>query len=444
MIKDMTEGNPSKVLLGFAMPMILSGMLQQFYNIVDSVIVGNFAGVDALAAVGASYPITMLFIAFATGSGVGSSIVISQLFGSKDYTKMKTAIFTAIFAIIGLSLFLTILGTIICPYLISLLNTPQNIFNDSSLYLRIYIWGLLFLFLYNIATGVFNGLGDSKTPLYLLIFSSLLNIVLDLIFVAGFHTGVAGAAWATFIAQGVSCVLTITYLIFRIKKINTDSNYEYFNLDLLIRMSKIAVPSIIQQSIVSIGQLFIQALVNSFGSTVVAGYSAAIKIDSFFKIVMISMGNSVSNFTAQNVGAKKWDRITKGQISAIKAMLIYSLISAIFVFIFKDHLIGFFLDSDLNPDVITIGTSYMAVVSLFYFPFSILMIGNGILRGTSRMRSFMVITLVDLFLRVFFSYFLAYFISYHSIWWGIVIGWIIGAILVIIFSRTKKYESISS
>ncbi|WP_058486033.1 MATE family efflux transporter [Defluviitalea phaphyphila] len=432
MIKDMTKGNPSKILLSFAMPMILSGMFQQFYNIADSVIAGNFAGVDALAAIGASYPITMLFIAIATGSGIGCSIIISQLFGFKDYTKTKTAIFTAIISITTLSILLTILGNILCSHIIKLLNTPQNIFDDSSLYLRIYVLGLIFLFIYNIGTSTFNALGDSKTPLYFLIFSSMLNIILDLIFMAGFNMGVAGAAWATFIAQGISSILTIVYLFYTIKKIETKNPPKYFEFNMLIKMSKIAIPSIIQQSIVSLGQLFIQALVNSFGSNVVAGYSAAIKIDSFFKIIAIIMGNSVSSFTAQNIGAKKLDRVIDGKNSAIKAMLIYSVASAIIIFIFKNNFIGFFIDSDSNKEVIKIGVSYLTITSLFYFPFSLLMISNGILRAFSKMKSFMFITLTNLFLRVFLSYFLANFIGYNSIWWSIVTGWIVGMILGII------------
>ena len=187
MIQDMTQGKPSKILVSYAVPIILSGMFQQFYNIADSLIAGQFAGVNALAAVGASYPITMLFIAVATGAGMGCSVVISQIFGAKDYKRMKTAAYTAIISMLVLAAGLTIIGQIINNGLMKLMQTPEEGFADGALYLRIYIAGLVFLFLYNIANSIFNGLGDSKTSLDFLIFSSLLNIILDYVFVAFFH-----------------------------------------------------------------------------------------------------------------------------------------------------------------------------------------------------------------------------------------------------------------
>jgi len=217
-ITDMTIGNPFKILWTFSVPMLLSSLFQQLYNIVDSIVAGKFIGVNALAAVGASYPITALFIAVAVGSSMGCSVVVAQIFGSKKYTTMKSAISTAIISLTSLSIILTILGSVFCKPLMRLLHTPENIFSDSALYLQIYISGIIFLFLYNTATAIFNGLGDSKTPLYLLIFSSIFNIILDLVFVIVFKMGVSGVAWATFIAQGISSILSIVCLIMRLRK----------------------------------------------------------------------------------------------------------------------------------------------------------------------------------------------------------------------------------
>lgn len=440
MLNDMTKGTPSKVLLSFAFPIILSGMFQQLYNIADSVIAGHFAGVDALAAVGASYPITMLFIAIATGAGVGCSVVISQLFGAGTLGKLKTAISTSILTIIGLSIALTLIGLLICNPLMRLMNTPEDIFADSALYLRIYICGLFFLFTYNIATAIFNGLGDSKTPLYFLIFSSLFNVILDLVFVAVFKMGVAGVALATFIAQGLSSIAALLYLIYKVKKIHTDEVSTRFDLEILAHISRIAVPSIIQQSIVSVGQLCVQALVNSYGATVVAGYSSAIKMDSFFKIVIMSMGNAVSNFTAQNLGAGKIERVPQGYRAALKVMFGYSMLSLLIVLLFSNQLIGIFVDSVSGSAVISIGSQYMYIVSAAYFAFALLMVGNGILRGAGYMKGFTTSTLTDLFVRVIGSYILAYLIGYEAIWISIPVGWIVGMGVCSVFYKKGSWK----
>ena len=293
MIKDLTEGNPQKVLWQFTIPMFISVIFQQLYNIADSVIAGKFAGEDALAAVGASYPITMIFMAIAVGSNVGCAVVISQFFGAKEYEKMKTAVFTTLISSVVLSVVLMAAGLLGTRGLMEMIRTPENIFADGALYLKIYVGGFLFLFLYNVATGIFTSLGDSKTPLYFLIGSSLGNIVLDIWFVAGFRWGVAGVAWATFIAQGIACVLALLTLVKRLRTVETKGKYEIFSFTMLKKISMIAIPSILQQSFVSVGNIFIQSLVNSFGSSVIAGYSAAIKLNTFSITCFSTLGNQL-------------------------------------------------------------------------------------------------------------------------------------------------------
>ena len=429
MIKDMTVGNPSKILLGFSLPMILSGMFQQLYNIVDSVVAGQFSGVNALAAVGASYPITMLFIAVATGAGMGSSVIISQLFGAKEYGRMKSAIFTALIAMAALSALFMLLGIVFCTPLIALMGTPEAIFADSDLYLRIYVYGIFFLFIYNIVTAVFTALGDSRTPLFFLIFSSLFNVALDIWFVAGFQMGVAGVAWATFIAQGISSVLSVLWLFKRLARIETDGKVKLFDWRLLGAMSKIAVPSIIQQSIVSIGQLGVQALVNRFDERVVAGYSAAIKIDSFLKVAGLSMSNAMSSFTAQNIGAGTSARIRKGRNAAIGVMAVYSILAFAVIRLFGAQIVGVFVDSkEAAADVIQVGVEYMNIVGMFYFACGVLLIFNGILRGSGRVFAFTCSTMTDLALRVGSAYLLADVIGPSAIWWSIPIGWCVALI----------------
>ncbi len=441
MIKDMTVGNPSRILLGFSLPMILSRMFQQLYNIVDSVVAGQFAGVNALAAVGASYPVTMLFIAVATGAGMGSSVIISQLFGAKEYGRMKSAIYTALISMAALSALFTLLGLVFCTPLISLMGTPEAIFADSDLYLRIYVFGIFFLFIYNIVTAVFNALGDSRTPLFFLIFSSLFNVALDVWFVAGFEMGVAGVAWATFIAQGISSILSALWLFRKLQHIDADGKVKLFDWRLLGAMSKIAVPSIIQQSIVSIGQLGVQALVNRFDERVVAGYSAAIKIDSFLKVAGMSVSNAISSFTAQNIGAGTVNRIRKGRNAAILTMAVYSILAFAVIRLFGAQIVGVFVDSkESAADVIKVGVEYLNIVGMFYFACGVLLIFNGLLRGSGRVFAFTCATMTDLILRVGSAYLLADAIGPSAIWWSIPIGWCVAMVLAGCFYFFRRVD----
>ncbi len=297
---DLTEGSSRRVLWTFSIPMLLSVMFQQLYNIVDSVIAGRFIGEDALAAVGASYPITMIYMAVAVGSSIGCAVVVSTLFGSRHYGRLKTAVCTIFFASAGCSLLISILGLWQGDSMLRLILTPDNIFHDASLYLRIYTLGFVFLFLYNVCTGIFTSLGDSRTPLYFLIGSSLANIALDIFFVIVLKKGVAGVAWATLLAQGAASLLALLSLLHRLAQLKTSEPYNIFSLHTLGHVAVVAIPSILQHCFVSVGNLFIQSLVNSFGSAVIAGYSAAIKLNTFSVTCMTTLSNGLSSFTAQN------------------------------------------------------------------------------------------------------------------------------------------------
>ncbi len=432
-ITDMTIGNPFKILWTFSLPMLLSSLFQQLYNIVDSIVAGKFIGVNALAAVGASYPITALFIAVAVGSSMGCSVVVAQIFGSKKYTTMKSAISTAIISLTSLSIILTILGSIFCKPLMRLLHTPENIFSDSALYLQIYISGIIFLFLYNTATAIFNGLGDSKTPLYLLIFSSIFNIILDLVFVITFKMGVSGVAWATFIAQGLSSILAIVCLIMRLCKIEVTEKYPYFSSYILKRISRIAIPSIMQQSFISVGQICVQGLVNSYGAIVVAGYSAAFRVHTIALTSMSTMSSALSSFTAQNIGAKKISRVREGYKAAVAITLSICGGILILFLIFAPKLIGLFVDSSESIDVINVGTEFLRTLAPFYLVVGLKMVCDGVLRGAGAMKDFMFATFSDLILRVALSFILASIIGYSGIWWAFPLGWIIGTALSVYF-----------
>lgn len=434
MIKDLTEGNPSKTLWQFTMPMFVSVIFQQLYNIADSIIVGNFAarGEDALAAVGASYPITMIFMAIAMGCNVGCAVVISQLFGAKRYKEMKTAVSTTILASFTLSVILTVLGVLLSRTMLTMIRTPENILGDADVYLKIYIGGFVFLFLYNVATGIFTSLGDSKTPLYFLIGSSLSNIMLDWVFVAVCHWDVAGVAWATFICQGVACVLAMYTLQKRLKEVQCQEKPPIFSVHMLQRIAIFAIPSVLQQSFVSVGNIFVQNLINGFGSSVIAGYSAAIKINTFALTCFGTMGNAVSSFTAQNIGAKKNDRVKQGLKAGLKMGFLIGMPFFLFGFFGGSLLIQLFMDAESTVALET-GVEFLKIVAPFYLVISMKLITDGLLRGSGAMVWFMVSTFSDLILRVALGYILAVPFGTTGIWMSWPVGWLIGTLLSLVF-----------
>ena len=330
--RQIIEGVIWKQLLIFFFPILLGTFFQQLYNISDSIIAGKFAGVNALAAIGVSYPITMIFMAIAMGCNIGASVIISQLFGNKKISEMKTAVYTSFLMTAVTSIVLLAFGVIFCKPMLNLLNTPADILNDGAEYLNIFTYGLPLLFFYNVSSGVFTALGDSRTPLYLLIFSSVANIILDLLFVAQYQWGVAGAAWATFIAQGVSSIISTALVFIRLKAQKCENKPKIFDKEIFKSILVVTIPSILQQSFVSVGNLFIQNIINGYGSGVIAGYSAAIKLNTFAITSFAAAGNAISSYTAQNTGAKKPDRIKSGYKSGLIMVLIIAAPFILFYF----------------------------------------------------------------------------------------------------------------
>lgn len=438
MVTDLTVGKPGNVLLKFTMPMLLSVMFQQLYTIADSVIAGQYVGVDALAAIGASYPVTMIFMAIANGASIGTSVVIAQLYGAKRIKTMKTAVSTSFISTLAISVILTVLGLLLSSPLMSALDTPQNIMTDSLVYLNIYIWGLIFLFVYNMSNAIFTALGDSKTPLIFLIISSVGNVILDLIFVRCFHMGVSGVAWATLAAQGASSVLAISVLLVRLKKIKCEK-FSLFSVKMLVRILKIAIPSVLQQSFVSVGNIFIQGLVNSFGSDVVASFAASMKLNTFAITSLGTLGNGISSYTAQNVGAGNTQRVKKGFTSGIIISLCVVLPFFILLFFTPDIMMKIFVSSD-NAAVINEGVKFLKIVSPFYFVITIKLVIDGILRGSGAMLAFMSSTFSDLILRVILAFVLTPRFGSMGIWISWPIGWIAATVLSLIlyFSGTWK------
>jgi putative MATE family efflux protein len=321
-----------------------------------------------------------------------------------------------------------------------LINTPENIFSDGKLYLNIYIAGFLFLFLYNVCTGIFNALGNSRTPLYFLIFSSVGNILLDLLFVAVFQWGVAGVAWATFIAQGVSCVLSFFTLLKRLKRIETNGTPKMFSKKMLIRVTRIAVPSILQQSFVSIGNMFIQTYVNGFGSAAIAGYSAAIKLNTFAITSFTTLANGLSSFAAQNIGARKMERVRKGLFSGLFLAFLVAVPFFVLYFFFSNTMMSLFLEEAEASSAVTVGIKFLKIASPFYFIGAIKLMCDGLLRGAGMMAGFMSSTFTDLLLRVLIAGFLSgniiKMVNYGTtgIWMAWPVGWSISAVISVVFT----------
>ncbi|MDD3165542.1 MAG: MATE family efflux transporter [Oscillospiraceae bacterium] len=441
MAKDMTIGKPAGVLVRFAIPMIIGNLFQQLYNIVDSIIVGNFVGSDALAAVGVTSTITFLFVALGIGASLGASVVISQLFGAKKLAEMKNAIVTFLIAMVVFASVLTVLGLSLHRWILARMDTPANIFDDADSYLRIYIAGVLFLFCYNAFTAVFNAMGESRIPLYFLIGSSLLNVVLDLYFVAVLSMGVAGAAIATVISQVVSALMCGAVLLSRLRRIALPGRAA-FDRHIFCTICRVAVPSTLQQCIVSLGMILIQSVVNGFGSAVIAGYSAAVKVDNLATAPLANISNAVSNYTAQNVGADKPERVRGGIIAAL--LLAGAMVVVVFLLLqlFPRALIGAFVDAAVtDPQVLSVGVRYLRIVACINVLFALMMVCNGVLKGAGDLRFFVCITLVNLFLRVLAAYALAPVIGWTAVCWSLLIGWGVGSALSLLRLRSGQWKT---
>ncbi len=437
---DLTTGRPEAVLVRFCLPLFGSVLFQQLYNIADSWVAGKFIGENALAAVGNSYEVTLIFIAFAFGCNIGCSVVVSQYFGAKEYAKMKTAVYTAVLSSAAVCAVLMLGGVLFSGALLRLIKTPGNIFADSALYLDIYIWGLPFVFFYNISTGIFSAFGDSKTPFFLLAVSSTSNIAVDILFVAAFHMGVAGVAWATFLCQGISCILAVALMLRRLSAFKAAGTALPFSLPILKKFVIIAVPSILQQSFISVGNIVIQSVINGFGTSVMAGYSAAVKLNNLVITSLTTLGNGISNYTAQNLGAKKEARIKAGFSGGLK--LVWSLclpICALYI-LGGARLLHFFID-DPTPETMRTGIVFLRILSPFYFIVSAKLVADGILRGAGRMKKFMAATLTDLLLRVSLAAILSRTaLESTGIWCAWPIGWTIAAVLSIMFYRFERFS----
>lgn len=432
MNRDLTVGKPDKVLWKFAIPLFGSVIFQQLYNIADSFVAGKFIGEEALAAVGNSYEITLIYLAFAFGCNIGCSVVVSQLFGAKKWRDLKTAVSTTFIASAVLCFALTVIGMLLGRWMLTLIQTPENILDDSALYLYIYTAGLIFLFFYNIATGVFSAMGDSKTPFLFLAASSTANVAVDVFFVTVLKMGIAGVAWATFLCQGISCILSVIVVFKRLKKIPSEGRNVWFSVKIFKRITAIAVPSILQQSFISVGNIIIQSVINGYGSSVIAGYAAAVKLNNMVITSFTTLGNAMSNFAAQNIGAQKMGRVKEGFRAGLKMIYIICVPIVLLYLLAGKHLVHIFMSSDTGLAMDT-GVNFLRIVVPFYFVTATKLTADGVLRGAGAMREFMIATFTDLVLRVVLAIFFSSQFGATGIWCAWPFGWSIATVLSIMF-----------
>ena len=435
---DMTNGSPMRLLLLFALPMMLSSLFQQFYNIVDMLVVGNNIGSSALAAISTSMPVANLFLAAAMGISAGAAVVISQYFGARQISNVKTTINTVLSFAVMAGIVLMIIGVLLSRSVLRLVNCPEEILDDAATYLRIYFLGTVFLFLYNGLNSSYNALGNSMTPLYFLIFSSLLNVALDLVFVIRFRWGVKGAAAATAIAQAVAATLSffnMRRMMTRLKAPEEEPAGEsrnekskIFDPRVLKTTMRIAVPNAAQSVLVSFSILVIQSAINSFGPAVMAGISAASRVDSLATMPLSTLAGSFGTYAGQNIGAGRVDRIKSGMRSAVLMILTMGVVLFVVLQLFAAKLIGVFVDNQ-DPgfaEMVAVGSQYVRVIACFAVVFGIFMLLVALLRGTGDMWAFLCAILTNFVIRVVMALFLSPIYGPKMIWWGTVIGWFTG------------------
>lgn len=437
---NLTTQPPARSLFFFALPMIIGNLFQQFYNMADSIIVGKLVGEDALAAVGASYSFTTVFIMIAIGGGIGTSVLTSQYLGAGKHKEMKSSAYTFLITFAVFSILLALLGFWINPTVLKILKTPEKIMDDAILYLQIYFVGMPFLFMYNILSANFNALGKSKIPLYLLIFSSILNVIMDLWMVGGLGLGVKGAAIATVIAQGIAAVISFLILMRLLGTYKVEGKVDKFRDDMFVTGVKIAIPSIVQQSIVSIGMLLTQSAVNRFGSSALAGYSAGTRLESICIVPMIATGNAMSTFTAQNLGAGKPERVHQGYHAAYGIIISFGVILILISQLFYRPIVSAFVDESSSQVAFRTGTDYFRFIGLFFSLLGFKAITDGILRGAGDIKVYMIANLVNLTIRVAVAQLCSPIWGIRLIWYAVPMGWTTNYLISYFWYRTGNWK----
>jgi len=426
-MKDLTEGNSSRLILNFAVPMLIGNVFQQFYNIADSIIVGKFIGKEALAAVGASFPLIFMLISFVIGISMGTTVIVAQYYGAKDLRKVKRAMDTLYIFLFFSSIFVTLLGIFFARPIFQLISLPADILPQAVTYFHVYMTGFLFFFGFNGTSAILRGLGDSKTPLYFLIISTLMNVLLAVLFVAIFHWGVTGAALATVIAQAGAFITGIIYLNRKHEVVKLSLRHLEFDREIFYRSIQIGLPTGFQQTFVAIGMLAVTKIVNGFGTDVIAAYSVAGRIDSLAGMPAMNFGVALTTFVGQNLGARRTDRVKQGFKATLLMSSALAIATSILVVLIPAPLMSLFTS---DPAVITIGSRYLVIVGSFYVLFSTMFVIGGVMRGAGDTLIPMFITLFSLWIiRIPLAWLFSGYMGYIGIWWSIPAGWFVGMAL---------------
>lgn len=437
MIGKLTEGNITRALIKFSIPMILGNLLQQLYNVADTFIVGHYIGTDALAAVGSSFTIMTFLTSIILGLCMGSGILFSMFYGAKQLDKMKTSFFVSFVGIGIFSIGLEIVCLLAIDLILNFMNIPRNIFTDTHQYLFIIFLGLVFTFIYNYFSSLLRALGNSKIPLIFLALASIINIGLDIYLVAEVAMGVAGAAVATLIAQAFSAIGIMLYVFLSQKELLPQRKHWHFEREIFEKIKAYSLLTCIQQSVMNFGILMIQGLVNSFGLVTMSAFAAAVKIDSFAYMPVQDFGNAFSTYIAQNKGAGLEERIHKGfKVAVVMASIFCIFISAL-VFIFADKLMLIFIESS-KSEIIYQGAQYLRIEGACYLGIGCLFLLYGYYRGVGKPGISVVLTVISLGTRVVLAYLLAPLFGTLAIWWAIPIGWFLADLIGIMYGLKKE------
>lgn len=434
---NLLKGNITKSLLLFAFPMILGNMLQQFYNIADTFIVGQFIGSEALAAVGSSYTFMTFLTSIILGLCMGSGVLFSMLFGAKQYDSMKTSFFVSFVSIAIISILLEIICLLCINPILCFMNIPQNIYMDTKIYLFIVFLGLFFTFLYNYFATLLRAIGNSNIPLIFLALSTCLNIILDIILIVYGQLGVAGAAIATIVAQGISGFGLMFYVFIKQKALLPHKDNCHFDKHIFSQIQDYSLLTCVQQSVMNFGILMIQGLVNSYGITVMSAFAAAVKIDSFAYMPVQDFGNAFSTFIAQNKGANENDRIQKGFRSAIIISTLFCIFISILVYMFAKDLMLIFIKPH-EVEIIQQGIIYLHIEGMCYLGIGCLFLLYGYYRGVGKPAISVILTVISLGTRVILAYLLSPYLGVKMIWWAIPVGWFLADITGIIYGIKKE------
>lgn len=435
---DLTEGKPAGLIFRFATPMLIGNVFQQVYNVTDSIIVGKFLGKEALAAVGASFPLIFLLISFIIGIATGSTILIAQYFGAKDEAKIRRSIDTLYIFLFFASILVIVIGLLFTESIFRAIKLPQDIIPEATLYMNLYLSGALFFFGFNGTSAILRGMGDSKTPLYFLIISTVINIFLDLLFIIVFKWGISGAALATVMAQAGAFITLVIYLNRRHPIVNLSWRKLEWDKEIFASSVKIGLPTGFQQTFVSIGMIALLRIVNDYGTNVIAAYSVAGRIDSMAALPAMNFSAALSTYVGQNIGAKKMRRVKQGLISTLKMSSGTAIITSVIIILFRYPLMALFVS---DPVVIEIGAGYLIIVGSFYLIFSSMFVIGGVMRGAGDTLIPMFITLFSLWIiRIPIAAILSKSIGVEGIWWAIPIAWSIGALLSFLYYSTGRWK----